>query len=153
MKNITFIQEEEKNRILNLHKKFILEQATNTTVVDPTLATNAPATGSPSTNTPQTSTDKINAIQTKINEKIVAKQVPNVTQALVVDGKWGPKTSYAVSQYLTTNQQSVTTTTTLAPSDVLAGPDANTTTQNNTTSSSTTNVAPDADNAENPNMV
>jgi hypothetical protein len=44
--------------------------------------------------------DKVVTIQTKLNEKIAAKQIPNVTSPLVVDGKWGPNTAYAITQFL-----------------------------------------------------
>jgi hypothetical protein len=52
--------------------------------------------------------DKVMTIQTKLNEKIAAKQIPNVTTALTEDGKWGPKTAYAISQFLTTTGSSPT---------------------------------------------
>ncbi len=105
MKQRLIITEEEKNQIINLHRKFIneagpggidpsLQQGTTTSGV--TSGATSGATVQPTVIQKGVKNPKVEALQTKLNEKF--------NSGLVVDGKWGPKTAAAVQTALTSLQ-------------------------------------------------
>lgn len=128
MSNKILISEEEKNEILTLHRGIVKEQAYSgnqnvtqqpvTTQTTTQTTTQQPAT-QPSPIQLGVKNDKVVTIQTKLNEKIAAKQIPNVTSPLVVDGKWGPKTAYAITQFLGTQDGQSTPSLSTKPAEQL----------------------------------
>ena len=126
MEKKLIITEDEKNEILNLHRKFISEQVTRQPEIGSlktkpaqTIATNTPEAKLQQSTTTQTTTQapvtsapiqagvknpKVEALQNKLNEKFKSGLVP--------DGKWGPKTAAAVQKAL---GEVTTQTTTQAP--------------------------------------
>ena len=117
MKQRLIITEEEKNQIINLHRKFINEagpggidpnlqqgNTTTTTTVAPvttTTTTVAPVTTTTTTVAPVAiqkgvKNPKVETLQNKLNEKFKSGLTP--------DGKWGPKTAAAVQTALASLQ-------------------------------------------------
>lgn len=136
MEKRIIIKEDERNHILNLHRKYISEQQAgpqNFNQVDDNKdgvpdylqqsvssnATTQQTTTAPDVTTQQTTVvtpqnqiqgckgnQKICLLQSKLNEKYKS--------GLVVDGKWGPKTAAAVQKAMSAQSSTaaVTTTTT-----------------------------------------
>lgn len=107
MKQRLIITEEEKNQIINLHRKFIneagpggidpnLQQGNTTTTTTVAPVTTTTTTVAPVSIQKGVKNPKVEALQTKLNEKF--------NSGLVVDGKWGPKTAAAVQTALASLQ-------------------------------------------------
>ena len=118
MKNLLYLHEDEKNRILNLHKKLISEQTVDAKPLTDAAAT--PVNTTTQTGQPVQQPNKIVTLQGILNNKFGGNLVP--------DGKWGPKTAAAVQKALATlqtqtavNNPTTTTTTTIATGTATTG--------------------------------
>jgi peptidoglycan hydrolase-like protein with peptidoglycan-binding domain len=111
MKNVNYLNEDEKYRILNLHKKFISEQ----TAADPNATVQQVVQ-----QVVQNPGDKIKTLQGILNDRFKS--------GLVVDGKWGPKTAAAVQKALSTINTPTNATTTTPTNATTTTPTTATTT-------------------------